>query len=448
MVRLSSISPEPALMIEALAAAIAGKAARRQARQLMRFDAGPVEWPPRAVSPERVRQLYIHIPFCPHLCPFCTFHRVRFQADRIDSYYVALRRELAWYHERGFRFTRLYVGGGTPTVDVDALASLLDDVRRQFPVNEISVETNPRDLTEPVLQTLERAGINRLSVGVQSFDDDQLHGMGRYDTYGSGDQIRERLAATQGRFDTLNIDMMFNLPGQTPESLGNDLETLANQLVVDQISYYPLMVAPVARQSIRSQMARGHGKDTAGREREYYRLIRETLTPTYNMGSVWCFTRGVGAIDEYIVDEEDYVGVGSGSFSYVAGVAASTTFSIHGYQERMANGRSPVVQARQLDPAEQMRYDLLAKLFGLNMDKSAIERKYDGRFAKTLRLEILALRIAGALRDTGPGYALGKNGMYLWVVLMREFLTAVNNLRADMRHNIRNELRELEVEPE
>jgi coproporphyrinogen III oxidase-like Fe-S oxidoreductase len=195
-------------------------------------------------------------------------------------------------------------------------------------------------------------------------------------------------------------------------------------------------------------MARGHHKDTAGRERQYYRLIRETLASTYGMGSAWCFTRGAGAIDEYIVDEEDYVGVGSGSFSYVAGVAASTTFSIHGYQERMADGRSPIMQARQLDPAEQMRYDFLAKLFGLKMDKATIEEKYAGRFAKTLRKEIFALRVAGALRDTGTGYALGKNGMYLWVVLMREFLTAVNNLRADMRHHIRDELRQLEEEPE
>ena len=435
-------------MIEALAATIAGKIARHQARRFMRFDDKPGDWPPRAAVPEHVRQLYIHIPFCPQLCPFCTFHRVRYQADRIENYYIALRRELAWYHDRGYRFTRLYVGGGTPTVDVDALVSLLDDVRRQFPVTEISVETNPRDLTEPVLRTLERAGVNRLSVGVQSFDDDQLRRMGRYDTYGSGAQIRERLAATQGRFATLNVDMMFNLPGQTPASLNADLDTLANQLAVDQISYYPLMVAPAAQLSIHAQMARGTGKDTAGRERAYYRLIREVLTPTYGMGSAWCFTRGTGAIDEYIVDEEDYVGTGSGAFSYVAGVASSTTFSIHGYQERMANGQSPIMQARQLGRMEQMRYDFLAKLFGLRMDKSAIERKYDGRFAKTLRMEITACRLLGFIEDTGTSYELKERGMYVWVVLMREFLTAVNNLRADMRHHIRDELRQLEEEPE
>ena len=435
-------------MIEAVAAIIAGMIARHQAHRFMRFDDQPGEWPPRAAKPERVRQLYIHVPFCPQLCPFCTFHRVRYQADRIENYYAALRRELAWYHDRGYRFTRLYVGGGTPTVDVDALVSLLDDVRRQFPVTEISVETNPADLTAPVLQALERAGINRLSVGVQSFDDDQLRRMGRYDTYGSGDQIRERLTATQGRFDTLNVDMMFNLPGQTPESLGADLDTLATQLAVDQISYYPLMVAPAARKSIRLQMARGQQQETAGHERQYYRTIRETLTPTYGMGSAWCFTRGTGAIDEYIVDEEDYVGIGSGAFSYVAGVASSTTFSIHGYQERMANGRSPIMQARQLGPAEQMRYDFLAKLFGLRMDKSAIERKYGGRFAKTLRMEIAACRLLGFIEDTGTSYELKERGMYLWVVLMREFLTAVNSLRADMRHNIRSGLRELEEELE
>lgn len=434
-------------MIERITTAIAGKAAATLSRRLMRFDDGPVAWPPEGAAPDRVRQLYVHIPFCAQLCPFCTFHRVRFQADRTAAYFGALRRELDWYRERGFRFSKLYVGGGTPTVDPDALAAFLADVTTQFPIREISVESNPRELTDAVLDMLERAGVSRLSVGVQSFDDEQLKRMGRYDAYGSGDQIRERLTAASGRFRTLNVDMMFNLPGQTPESLAMDLETIANQLRVDQVSYYPLMIAPSAHRSVRLTMARGTNQLTAGREREYYDMIRRTLTPAYGMGSVWCFMLGDGAIDEYIVDEDEYVGVGSGSFSYVAGVAASTTYSIRGYQEQMTNGRVPVAQTRRLSRTERMRYDLLVKLFSMRLDKSAMERKHDGGFAKTLRKEIALLRLMGALKDDGENYVLTDSGIYLWVVLMREYLNGVNALRADMRRHIRDELRQLDSVP-
>ncbi len=429
-------------MFDALITSVAGRSAAALSRRLMRFDRGPAEWPPVGTAPERVAQLYVHVPFCSQLCPFCTFHRVLYRRDRTRAYFSALRRELAWYRERGYRFTKLYVGGGTPTVDPESLEALLAHASEQFPIREISVETNPRELTDAVLAMLERAGVSRLSVGVQSFDDEQLRRMGRYLAYGGGAQIRDRLAAAAGRFPTLNVDMMFNLPGQSRRSLETDLDVVADELGVDQVSYYPLMVAPAARRSIRIKMAKGSHRNTAGREREYYEMIRGRLTPAYGMGSVWCFARGDGAIDEYIVDEDDYIGAGSGSFSYVDGVAASTTFSIRGYQQRMTGGGPPVVQARQLSPPERMRQDLLVKLFGLRLDRTRIEAKYDGRFAQTLRTELAALRLVSAIRATDSEYVLTWSGMYLWLVLMREFLNGVNALRADMRHHIRRELRQ------
>jgi coproporphyrinogen III oxidase-like Fe-S oxidoreductase len=318
-------------------------------------------------------------------------------------------------------------------------------VREQFPLREISVETNPQELTEPTLRMLERSGVNRLSVGVQSFDDEQLKRMGRFETYGSGEQIRRSIAPVNGRFDTLNVDMMFNLPTQTADSLDRDLRILTEELRVDQVSYYPLMVSPAARRSVRLRMADGGRRETAGRERAYYRMIRERFADGYGMGSVWCFSRGAGAIDEYIVDEDDYVGVGSGALSYVSGVAASNTFSIRGYVDMMSNDKSPVVQTRRLASSERMRYDLFVKLFALSMNKPAIEAKYSGDFARAMRSELALLRLFRYLRDTGTHYELTERGSYLRVVLMREFLNGVNALRAEMRHHIRDELRKFEA---
>ena len=405
----------------------------------MHFDDRVHIWPPPGSHPDQVRQLYVHIPFCPQLCHFCTFHRVRFQADRAQIYFQALRHELAWYHDRGFRFTDLYVGGGTPTVLPEELISLLNYIRALFPVTLISVETNPSDLTDKVLDALQEVGVARLSVGVQSFDDELLKHMGRYHAYGSSKEIRTRLNNARDRFQTLNVDMIFNLPRQTRTSLESDIHILTEEHGIDQVSYYPLMVAPVAQRAISAQM----GAVITAQEREFYELIRSGLSRDYAPSTVWCFSREPAMIDEYLVNHDDYVGVGSGAFSYLGGVTASTTFSIRGYIKQAGADRSPIVRTRRLNAVERMRYDFLVKLFGLNLDIDVIEAKHQGRFQKTLWKEILSLRLIGALRDTGDRLEVTDSGMYLWLVMMREFLNSVNMLRAIMRHEIRDELRSL-----
>jgi coproporphyrinogen III oxidase-like Fe-S oxidoreductase len=422
---------------------LVARSARRSLSRLMYFEDELGTWPPPAAEPDRVRQLYVHVPFCPHLCPFCTFHRVRFNAERSASYFAALRAELVAYRELGYEFTDVYIGGGTPTSDPDALRGLLSTLHEFFPIESISAETNPSDLTDAMLDMLSRAGIQRLSVGVQSFDDSILKSMGRYDSYGSSSQIIKYIERAQGRFDTLNLDMMFNLPGQSHDSLQRDLEVLTRDLDVDQVSYYPLMIAPSAQRSISAQM----GGAQPDREHEYYELIRSTMSASHPPSTVWCFSRGSAAIDEYIVEQDDYIGAGSGAFSLVDGVMASNTFSIRSYVSQLQRGTIPVVRTRRLTDEERIRLDFLLKLFGLSLDKAAAEDKFAGQFQKILRKELLAMRLCGFLKDTGRTLRLTQRGMYLWVVLMREFLNSVNELRAAARHQIRAELRELEVIP-
>jgi len=95
-----------------------------------------------------------------------------------------------------------------------------------FSIREISVETNPNHLTQENVDILKKIGVNRLSVGVQSFDDGLLKAMGRYEKYGSGEVIAGRIAEISGQFDTLNADMIFNFPVQTEEILSRDLDIL------------------------------------------------------------------------------------------------------------------------------------------------------------------------------------------------------------------------------
>jgi len=139
--------------------------------------------------------LYVHIPFCEVLCPFCSFHRVQHHHAQARRYFDSLREEIRRYHGAGFRFTSAYFGGGTPTTEPTELAATIMLVRELFGVKEISVETNPKDLRLDVMGLLREAGVTRLSVGVQSFDDRLLREMERYEKYGSSAEIQAHLRA-------------------------------------------------------------------------------------------------------------------------------------------------------------------------------------------------------------------------------------------------------------
>lgn len=375
--------------------------------------------------------LYIHVPFCEELCPYCSFHRVQFFKNEAQRYFRALRDEIRQYHRRGFLFSNVYVGGGTPTVDACELRGTLDLIRSLFPVREISVETNPNGLCDETIGILKNAGVNRLSVGVQSFDDDLLRKMGRSKKYGLGEDIRKRLAAVNGIFKTLNIDMLFNLPGQTMTSLQRDLDILLD-INTDQITFYPLMTAP----RIKATIAHTMGKPDSSLVRDYYEHLHNTLRNRYRSGSVWCFSRNDTMIDEYIIDNDNYVGAGSGAFSYIDGVIYATTFSVTRYIQRIDEGLTGITHSKSLTLKQRMQYDFMVKLFGLKMDRDYLVRKYGFQSRLMMLPELAFLRLAGGLHYDGHWIRLTKRGMYLWVILMSEFFNSLNAFREHMRDEV------------
>jgi coproporphyrinogen III oxidase-like Fe-S oxidoreductase len=404
---------------------------RRKFARVMRFEEGSKPEIPLGDSSPRL--LYLHIPFCERLCPYCSFHRVTFQESLGRQYFAALRKEILLYKEKGYAFRGVYVGGGTPTVMIDELEETLILVRECFPIREISVETNPNHLTEKHLAALKRAGVGRLSVGIQSFDNCLLKAMDRYDKYGSGEAIAERLKATLGIFNTLNADMIFNFPSQDLTMLNRDLDTLMD-MDIDQITYYPLMVSDTTRQLVKSTL----GRVDYGREEKLYRQITKRLLPAYNFSSAWCFSRKESAsiIDEYIVDYDEYAGLGSGSIGYLKGTTYANTFDIPRYITEINSGKAPLWAARNFNLKEKMRYDFLMKLFATKLDVQALQKKYGGMFYRLLWPDILSFFLMGNIRYRGACFYLTRRGYYLWVIMMREFFIAVNNFRDFCRNNI------------
>jgi coproporphyrinogen III oxidase-like Fe-S oxidoreductase len=377
------------------------------------------------VADEMPRMLYLHVPFCEELCPYCSFHRVAFQEDLARAYFEALRKEITMYSDIGYTFGAIYVGGGTPTILIDELADTLGLARKLFPIKEISVETNPNHLTAPNIERLKAMGVNRLSVGVQSFDDELLKASERYHKYGSGEEIADRLRTTQGAFDTLNVDMIFNFPMQTRATLERDLSILLG-LGADQITYYPLMPSSYAAAAMRKRLG---GSVDFRREKGFYNLIADALASQYVPSTAWCFSRTEALIDEYVVNFDEYAGLGSGSIGYLAGTVYANTFDIGDYVARVNKGTFPLVGRKESSLKERLRYDFLMKLFGLELDLAQLTAKFTVNAYRYLWPEIFFFRTIGGLQKKGTLLTLTRNGQYYWVIMMREFFIGVNNFR-------------------
>ena len=274
------------------------------------------------------------------------------------------------------------------------------------------------------LEPLSRAGINRLSVGVQSFDDTILKAIGRYEKYGGGQETFERLQQAAGLFDTLNIDLIFNMPLQNEKSLRRDLE-LIDELAADQVTFYPLMTAP----SVAERLAETLGPIDYKQEKRMYMIILEHMRRSYQSSTAWCFSRKAAMIDEYIIDYDSYVGVGSGAFGYFNDCIHINTFNLNDYIERVNAGCLPTGLVKQFTRRETLHYILLMKLFSTELSKSFFETEHGRDFRKSLWPEMAMLRLIGALREEPDRLVLTDQGRYLWVMAMREFFIAVDTMR-------------------
>ena len=397
---------------------------RREGQKFRRLDS---HFDESLVNAERLRKgagisLYVHIPFCRSLCPFCCFNRYLFQEDLARRYFIDLKKELELYIRRGFKFSSIYFGGGTPTVLMDELGAFIEHLRKQFNVNEISLETTPRELTRQNIGLLKKAGINRLSVGVQSFDEQVLKTMGRVN--GPAEEVRSRLLMAQGQFATLNVDFVFNFPGQTIEQFKADVAAF-KELGIDQATFYPLMASPHKKDALERRFNRVDNS----RERQFYEVILSQLyRGGYTASTAWCFSRGERMIDEYIIEFDDYIGIGAGSVSIVQGNFYANTFSLDKYHELTENGRLPIVGWRRLSDRENRRYYLLTKLFGMKLDTEAFRRRFGEKITGRLWPEIAFLKTFGLVSGDGM-LRVTEKGMYPVSVMMRDFFAALNTLR-------------------
>ena len=390
-------------------------------------------------KPGQKYMLYMQVPFCERLCPYCSFNRFPFAEDRAKPYFANMRKEMLMLKDLGYDFESLYVGGGTPTIMIDELCDIIDMARETFSIGEVSSETNPNHLIPSYLDKLQ-GRVQRLSVGVQSFDNDLLKQMDRYDKYGSGEEILERIGEASPYFTSLNVDMIFNFPAQTEDVLFSDIERVVES-GTSQTTFYPLMASP----SVARSLARTVGKVDYAREQRFYEIISEVLAggenPLFEHGSAWTFNkRGTGAagedamIDEYVVDYEEYPAIGSGGITYLGNNLYVNTFSVNDYNDAIEHDRMSLMGKATFSKHDQMRYRFMMQLFGLRLDKRQFKKDFGVSVERGLPVEMAFMKASGAFdRDNADELTLTPKGRYLMVVMMRQFFIGVNNLRDQAR---------------
>ena len=387
-----------------------------------------------APVPGKSYMLYAHVPFCESLCPYCSFNRYPFEEGKARSYFECLREEMRMVARQGYRFDSMYIGGGTPTILPDELASTIRLAKELFGIEEVSTETNPNHLDEAHLQPIQGL-VDRMSVGVQSFDNGLLKQMCRYGKYGSGEEILERLkaVASGGLFKTLNADMIFNFPDQNEEMLRRDI-ALIRASGCNQATFYPLMASPSVEQSLKNSVGTVNYKN----ERRFYEIICEEMTggdDPFGFGSVWTFRRGDnGMIDEYVVDHEEYPAVGAGGMAFLNREYFINEFHLDQYEKKIREGRQSIWGSVRFNKRDHMRYRFLMQLFGTRIDVREWQKDFGCTVRGGLPAEYLFLKAAGAFdRDNREELTLSPKGRYLLLVMMRQFFIGVNTVRDKAR---------------
>lgn len=342
--------------------------------------------PPRQhlLSCKGVSSVYIHIPFCIKKCKYCDFFSVPFNESAALAYSAALCRELQLKSRRADALKTIYIGGGTPTVLPDGcfrrIFECLRDNYHISPYAEISVEANPGTLGESKVGLLLSLGANRISLGVQSFDDGELGMLGRIHT--ADDAIRSLRLLQRSGLKNISADFMYGIPGQSIESWKETIEK-ALEFSPAHISAYEL--TPEAGTPL-------------------FNKIRETdedlILKMYSHGIERLSSKGFQQYEISNFAQPDfkclhnlnywnrggYIGAGAGAHSFVRGVRSSNIKHIDGYIERLNGNLPPDEESTEISPEDAVKEFLFLGL-----------RKTDG--ISLSAAQTLGLDVAGAGRD-------------------------------------------------
>jgi oxygen-independent coproporphyrinogen III oxidase len=357
--------------------------------------------------------VYVHLPFCPYLCPYCDFAKWPHRATAAARYFEALCAEIE--REPPTAAETIYLGGGTPNAyDRAQIADLLARLRERFRgAREITIEINPELVRGGDLAAYRAAGITRLSIGVQSFDGNEIATLGRKHTVA---QVAAVVAAARAaRFDSVSLDLMFAVPGQTPASWRATLRA-AVELAVDHCSSYGLTVeegTPFWAWRAREAAA---FVDDAG-EAELYAIAIETLEAAgYEQYEISNFARPGHQCAHNLNywANGDYVGLGVGAASYRDGLRSVHTRSLEEYVSALRDGQGIPSEGERLEGRKRVgEAVMLALRTAQGVGLSEFKERYGIDVMEHYAPVVTRFARTGLLERVGDSVRLTRRGIFL-----------------------------------
>ncbi|MEH7130017.1 radical SAM family heme chaperone HemW [Neobacillus drentensis] len=330
-----------------------------------------------------IKSAYLHIPFCEHICHYCDFNKVFLKGQPVDEYLKALDQEIRMTVNQfpSGNLETIFVGGGTPTsLNEQQLYRFCDSINRNLPKSEtmeFTFEANPGDLTKEKLEILKDAGVNRLSLGVQTFNEELLKKIGR--VHKAKDVYQTIDNAKKIGFENISIDLIFSLPTQTIRDFKESL-TEAFSLDITHYSAYSLIIEP---KTVFYNLLKKGKLPTPGEDVEaamYELLMEEMEKHGFSQYEISNFSKPGFESRHNLTywNNESYYGFGAGAHSYLNGVRRSNTGPLKRYMDQIISGELPVIDEHQTTKVEQMEEEMF---LGLRKTRGVSVPHFMGKFA-------------------------------------------------------------------
>jgi oxygen-independent coproporphyrinogen-3 oxidase len=366
--------------------------------------------------------IYLHIPFCHQICPYCPYNKEIYSEEACRNYVRAVIRETDTYAPllANKPVTSFYIGGGTPTTMIGkGIEEIINHIYKRLNMKcHVHMESHPNHLTPENLNAIESMGVKYLSIGVEALQDRHLKAIVRPYTV---KEVKKNVERALGRsFECVNIDYIFDLPGQTVGEIKQAGHDMAN-MGIHQAATYPLFRFPYTRLGREYQKNR-NAIATMFRRRELLKILEDIFYDSgFERSSVWAFTKK--GIDKYCsVTVPLYLGFGASGGSYLKDVFYVNTFSVNEYIRAIEKGRSPIALSIDLSEEMQMAGWLYWRLYETRFKKSDFQSRFNVSFEEKYGKQMKILNRIGYLQNGNDQICLSDRGTY-WIHAFEDFFS-------------------------
>lgn len=349
--------------------------------------------------------LYVHIPFCKSICNFCPYCKTQYSPEKCDQYIDALIQEI---HMVGSTYptkkqvTSLYFGGGTPVLAMNRIGEIIDAIKEHFVITEgIGIELHPDNVNVDTLTVLKEAGVTKISIGIQSFQDKFQNVLGRKKI--AIEAMASALA--QVRFETVSMDFIFALPTQTFEDLKSDIE-MAFQNGANHVAIYPFINFTFTDSKVLALPKKEKRKMLDA-------ITNYCLEKGYTRNSIWTFSCEKQAKYSSMT-RDNFLGFGCSATTLLKDQFKINTFSTEEYLKRIADGELPTSLTLRFSKRQRMVYYLFWTAYSTKVDERDFEEFFGVSLDKMYGFEMKLAKLLGFVTEDNGIYSMTLKGAFYY----------------------------------